>query len=115
MEGEHLCHGEYVHHNIMFHRQETALVNFGHFEINVQVNDLCLFLRKIMEKHNWNGSLAGRMLTAYERELPLSGEERAIWLRTFITRRKPGSWPIIITIRIRPGYRRRALRSCRYS
>ena len=77
VEGEHLCHGEYVHHNIMFHRQETALVNFGHFEINVQVNDLCLFLRKIMEKHNWNGSLAGRMLTAYERELPMSGEERA--------------------------------------
>ena len=30
-----------------------------------------------MEKHNWNGGLAERMLTAYERERPLSGEERA--------------------------------------
>ena len=77
VDGEHLCHGEYVHHNILLQRQETALVNFSRFEINVQVNDLCLFLRKIMEKHNWNGSLAGRMLTAYERERPLSGEERA--------------------------------------
>lgn len=73
---EQLCHGEYIHHNILFARQETAVVNFQHFEINVQLNDISLFLRKIMEKHGWNGALAGRMLSAYERELPLSGEER---------------------------------------
>lgn len=77
VDGEHLCHGEYVHHNILFQRQETALVNFSRFEINVQMNDVSQFLRKIMEKHNWNGGLAERMLTAYERERPLSGEERA--------------------------------------
>ena len=68
---------EYVHHNILLQRQETALVNFSRFEINVQMNDVSQFLRKIMEKHNWNGGLAERMLTAYERERPLSGEERA--------------------------------------
>lgn len=77
VDGEHLCHGEYVHHNILLLRQETALVNFSRFEINVQMNDVSQFLRKIMEKHNWNGGLAERMLTAYERERPLSGEERA--------------------------------------
>ena len=52
-------------------------MNFSRFEINVQMNDVSQFLRKIMEKHNWNGGLAERMLTAYERERPLSGEERA--------------------------------------
>lgn len=52
------------------------MVNFQHFEINVQVNDICLFLRKIMEKQNWNGRLAARMLEAYERELALSEQER---------------------------------------
>ena len=77
VDGEHLCHGEYIHHNILLQRQETALVNFSRFEINVQMNDVSQFLRKIMEKHNWNGGLAERMLTAYERERPLSGEERA--------------------------------------
>lgn len=77
VDGEHLCHGEYVHHNILLQRQETALVNFSRFEINVQMNDVSQFLRKIMEKHNWNGGLAERMLTAYERERSLSGEERA--------------------------------------
>ena len=77
VDGEHLCHGEYVHHNILLQRQETALVNFSRFEINVQMNDVSQFRRKLMEKHNWNGGLAERMLTAYERERPLSGEERA--------------------------------------
>lgn len=73
---EHICHGEYIHHNIFLNRQEIAVVNFGRCEINLQVNDLCLFLRKIMEKQNWNETLAGRMLAAYEEERPLSGEER---------------------------------------
>ena len=77
VDGEHLCHGEYVHHNILLQRQETALVNFSRFEINVQMNDVSQFLRKIMEKHNWNGGLAERMLTAYERERPLSGTFRS--------------------------------------
>lgn len=73
---EHVCHGEYIHHNILMNRQEAAAVNFQRWEINVQVNDICLFLRKIMEKQNWNELLAGRMLAAYERERPLDGEER---------------------------------------
>ena len=76
MEEGHICHGEYIHHNIFMGRQEMAVVNFGRCEINVQVNDLCLFVRKIMEKQRWNEGLAGRMLEAYERERPLSGEER---------------------------------------
>ena len=52
------------------------MVNFQRFEINVQVGDICLFLRKIMEKQNWNEGLAARMLSAYEREQPLSEQER---------------------------------------
>jgi len=74
---EHICHGEYIHHNILISRQEIAVVNFQHCEINVQVNDISLFLRKIMEKQNWNEALAARMLEAYEKEMPLTGEERS--------------------------------------
>lgn len=72
----HICHGEYIHHNIFLSQQGVAVVNFGHCEINLQVNDLCLFLRKIMEKQNWDEGLAGKMLEAYEGERPLPGEER---------------------------------------
>ena len=72
---EHICHGEYIHHNILISRKETAVVNFQHCEINVQVNDICLFMRKIMEKQDWNEELAKRMLEAYEKERLLTEEE----------------------------------------
>ena len=75
-EEGHICHGEYIHHNIFINRQSAAVVNFQRCEINVQINDLCLFLRKIMEKQNWNESLALRMLHAYETARPLSETER---------------------------------------
>lgn len=76
LQEERVCHGEFIHHNILVNRQEIAVVNFQRCEMNVQINDLSLFLRKIMEKQSWNETLAARMLAAYERELPLSGEER---------------------------------------
>ena len=75
-ERGHLCHGEYIHHNVLFARYQMALVNFERCCMDVQIHDLYLFLRKIMEKHNWNRELGSRMLESYERILPLSGEER---------------------------------------
>ncbi len=75
-EKGHICHGEYVHHNILFNRHETALINFDRCCIDIQLHDLYLFFRKIMEKHDWSLELGSRMLEAYERVLPMSGRER---------------------------------------
>lgn len=72
----HVCHGEYIHHNVLFARYEMALTNFERCSIDVQIHDLYLFLRKIMEKHNWNRELGKRMLEAYERILPMGRAER---------------------------------------
>lgn len=71
-----MCHGEYIHHNVLFARYQAAMVNFERCCMDIQVHDLYLFLRKIMEKHGWNRELGRRMLEAYERVLPLSEEER---------------------------------------
>ncbi|MCI8416781.1 MAG: CotS family spore coat protein [Lachnospiraceae bacterium] len=76
-EEGHICHGEYVHHNILYSRTQSSLINFQRCCIDIQIHDLYLFLRKIMEKHNWNRDLGTRMLEAYEQKLPLSGEEQA--------------------------------------
>lgn len=75
-EESYICHGEYIHHNILFHAQEVAVINTHHFEINVQVNDIILFMRKIMEKQDWKEELAKKMLESYEKELPLTKEEK---------------------------------------
>ena len=42
----------------------------------MQVNDLYLFMRKILEKQNYDFRLGSRILDSYEQVRPLSMEER---------------------------------------
>lgn len=72
----HFCHGEYIHHNILVAGGQMAVINFEKFALDVQVNDLYLFLRKILEKQNYDLRLGRRILGAYESVRPLSAEER---------------------------------------
>lgn len=85
-----LCHGDYNHHNVIIMKGQTrermaqdghclpvmATVNFDRMHINIQVNDLYLFLRKVMEKNSWNVDLGISLVNAYDRERPMSREEK---------------------------------------
>ena len=53
-----------------------AVINFEKCSINVQINDLYHFMRKILEKQNYDFRLGIKMLRAYEEKNPLSPEER---------------------------------------
>ncbi|MGO4946159.1 CotS family spore coat protein [Blautia sp. Sow4_E7] len=70
-----LCHGEYNQHNVLLGRNQTAVTNFGHFGFDVQISDLYCFMRKILEKYNWDVSLALKMLEQYHKVRPISPEE----------------------------------------
>ncbi len=73
-----LIHGDYNYHNVLFlnaSNSEMATTNFEHFRLDVQVQDLYYFLRKVMEKHKWNARLGDRMLNAYSAICPLKQEE----------------------------------------
>lgn len=72
----HFCHGEYLHHNILVQNGKMAVVNFEKFALDVQVNDLYLFLRKILEKQNYDARLGSRILESYESVRPLTDAER---------------------------------------
>lgn len=76
LEEGHFCHGEYLHHNILVQNGRMAIVNFEKFTIDVQVNDLYLFLRKILEKQNYDLRLGRRILQSYETVRKLSFEEK---------------------------------------
>lgn len=81
LEERTLCHGDYNHHNVILMKKGVscpamATVNFDKMNINIQVNDLYLFLRKVMEKNNWNVNLGISIVEAYDRERPLSSEEK---------------------------------------
>ena len=52
------CHGDYNQHNVIFSREGVAIVNFLNFSYQIRVSDLSNFVRKMMEKNNWNTSLS---------------------------------------------------------
>lgn len=73
---EHMfSHGDCTHHNILQTRHGFMLVHFEHVGAHLQVKDLYLFLRKILEKNNWCFEKGKRILVAYQDELPLSEQE----------------------------------------
>ncbi len=71
----HLIHGAYHQHNVLIGPGQTAAVNFEQFRVGCQIEDLYQFLRKIMEKHNWNKELGKRLIHEYCRVQNLLPEE----------------------------------------
>lgn len=73
-----LCHGNYNQHNIMVSMRRMSIVNFEHMNHNLQIMDFYLFLRKIMEKCNWERRLGFSMVEEYERERKFGEGESSI-------------------------------------
>lgn len=70
-----LVHGDYNYHNILMTCRGIATTNFEHFRADIQMADLYYFLRKVMEKCQWEEREGERLLAAYDRERKLGGEE----------------------------------------
>lgn len=70
-----ICHGDFTQHHVLIGRSGTAIVDFSRTTMGVQVSDLYLFMRKMLEKNNWNLPLGIAMKEAYEEILPLTGRE----------------------------------------
>ena len=75
IENQSLVHGDYNYHNILFTQKGIATTNFEHFRVDVQVQDLYYFLRKVMEKYQWQENLGKAMLDAYQSVRPLDSGE----------------------------------------
>ena len=73
-EGE-VCHGEYNQHNVLILKSGTAVTNFEHWGFDTQMADLYRFMRKILEKYNWDVRFGKEMLKAYHEIKPVSKEE----------------------------------------
>ncbi len=63
-----LCHGNYNFHNVSFQGDIPVIVNFEKQNYNYLMADLYCFLRKIMEKSDWDTGLGSRMINEYDRE-----------------------------------------------
>lgn len=60
-----MIHGNYNQHQILIGREGVATTNFEKCRYDIQVNDLYQFLRKILEKQNWNITIGMHMLDEY--------------------------------------------------
>jgi len=77
-----ICHGDYQYHNIHMTEKGIAVMNFEKYVLDVQVRDLYLFLRKVLEKNTWDERMGNCILEAYESVRVLNVLERKqLWYR----------------------------------
>lgn len=70
-----LCHGDYNQHNVLYSQGEWVLLNFDQMTYDILVQDLANFIRKILEKYNWNTGLGIEMITTYDNIRKMLPEE----------------------------------------
>lgn len=92
-----VCHGSYTYHNIVKINKgqssgaeylqaaalpsrmfEMATNNFDKSYVGIQLTDLYHFIRKVMEKNDWDTDMGSMILDAYENILPMSKEEQRL-------------------------------------
>lgn len=88
-----VCHGDYNQHNVLITKGFPVITNFDKCKAGVQVGDLYNFMRKILEKNNWDMELGKSMLHTYHEIRPLSDAEMENLLIRFIYPEK--FWKIV--------------------
>lgn len=71
-----LCHKDYTHHNLLITKAGQRLVSFDGMMPDCRVSDFAQYLRKVMEKHNWDLGLGEKMVSRYMTDGKLSYEEK---------------------------------------
>jgi CotS family spore coat protein len=73
-----ILHGNYNQHAIGFEQQNPVLVHLSKVYYGPRIQDVYDFLRKVLEKNNWNIALGHEVLGHYETENPLKKEEYTV-------------------------------------
>ncbi len=69
------CHGDYNQHNVLFSGKRVSVAHFDSFSFQMQVSDLANFMRKMLEKNNWNTGLGSDFIGTYDKVRRLSAQE----------------------------------------
>ena len=77
------CHGDYNQHSIIFAKQGIALVGLECFTYDIQIRDLANFLRKMLEKNEWDTQIGMTLIQVYDKILPIR-EQEASYLYFFL-------------------------------
>lgn len=75
LKNQYLCHGDLNQHHILMGKQVT-FIEFNQMHLGWQMTDLYHFMRKVMEKQNWDEEVGISMVESYHRIMPLTTEDR---------------------------------------
>lgn len=75
---ETIYHGSYNYHNVLIKENRIIMVNMMKVSYSPSVQDLYDFIRKVLEKNNWNIALGNELIKAYDSVRKLSDRERAV-------------------------------------
>jgi len=71
-----VLHGNFTHHSVLLLKENgVAVTGFDKTVSGVQIQDVYLLFRKIMEKWEWDVSMGDSMLEAYNRIRPIPAQE----------------------------------------
>lgn len=70
-----VCHGDYTQHNVLFSGAQTIVIGFQKWSFERPSADLYRYMRKILEKNDWNSQLFEQILAWYQDIRPLDEEE----------------------------------------
>ena len=77
-EKKQLCHGNFNHHTAAFYNGKVILVQMTKVSYGPGIHDLYDFLRKILEKNDWNLELGHQLLKCYEETTSYKDYEKVI-------------------------------------
>lgn len=73
-----VCHGSYNYHNVIVKKNVIATTNFDKSYIGIQIGDLYQFIRKVMEKNNWDISFGDLIIQEYNKKKPYTDSDKNI-------------------------------------
>lgn len=70
-----LCHGDFNYHNIYTNGEEYLIAGFSQMRKDLYIVDLYNFMRKLMEKYDWDIKMGYLMLREYDSVNTLSAQD----------------------------------------
>ena len=70
-----ICHGDYNQHNVLICNGTYKIVHFENFSYNWGMTDLANFLRKMLEKNDWEERIGRQLIAEYDRYRLIQPEE----------------------------------------
>jgi len=70
-----ICHGDFNQHNVVCENHTWHMIHFESFTYTWSVMDLANFLRKMLEKNNWDVTLGMHLIECYDKNCALQKEE----------------------------------------